>query len=45
MKFIKYLRWGGSFKTLGTPGLEEKLLASARDQTLVVHSVVRHYTD
>jgi hypothetical protein len=36
---------GGPQEPVCTQKLEEESFASARDRTLVVHSVVRHYTD
>jgi hypothetical protein len=38
-------RLGGSQELVWTQMLEEKFFTSAGDRTLVVESVVRHYTD
>jgi diphthamide biosynthesis methyltransferase len=45
MDFVLDRRLGGSQELVWTQTLEEKSFTSAEDRTLVVQSVVRHYTD
>jgi hypothetical protein len=41
--YSRYLLWASEL--VWTQRLEEKSFASAEDETLVVQSVVKHYTD
>jgi hypothetical protein len=45
VNFMKHFEGGASHKSLGTYGLDVRSFASVGDQTPVVYSVVRHYTD
>jgi hypothetical protein len=43
--FMRLLKEGATYQSLGTCGLEKESFASAGDRTPVTQPVVRHYTE